>query len=77
MGPAFGEGGILGRWLKHLTSNGHAKHLNIYVLENGYAKVLFIVLEFTADAQRAEACWKETLGTRNAGSYDGLRVNSN
>lgn len=77
VGAAFGDGGVLGRWLKHLTSNGSAKHLNIYVLENGYANVLFTVLEFTDDVLRAESRWKETLGTRNAGAYDGLRLNSN
>jgi hypothetical protein len=77
VGSAYSEGGILGRWMKHLTSNGHAKHLNLYVLENGYASVLFTVLEFTESATAAEARWKETLGTRNAGPYDGLRLNSN
>lgn len=77
VGSAYSEGGILGRWMKHLTSNGHAKHLNLYVLENGYANVLFTVLEFTENATAAEARWKLTLGTRNAGPYDGLRLNSN
>lgn len=77
VGSAYSDGGILGRWLKHLTSNGHAKHLNLYVLENGYASVLFTVLEFTENATTAESRWKETLGTRNAGPYDGLRLNSN
>jgi|SRR6185369_3190781 len=77
VGSAYGDGGILGRWLRHLTSNGSAKHLNIYVLENGYANVLFTVLEFTDQATAAETRWKETLGTRNAGPYDGLRLNSN
>jgi hypothetical protein len=77
VGSAYGDGGILGRWLRHLTANGSAKHLNIYVLENGYAKVLFTVLEFTDDAIPAESRWKETLGTRNAGPYDGFRLNSN
>ena len=77
VGSASSDSGILGRWLKHLTSNGHAKHLNLYVLENGYAKVLFTVLEFTSDTLPAESRWKETLGTRNAGAYDALRLNSN
>ena len=79
VGSAYGTDGILGRWLSHLTSNGSAKHLNIYVLENGYANVLFAVLEFTDRDQAtiAESRWKETLGTRNVGSYDGFRLNSN
>lgn len=77
VGSAYSNGGILGRWMKHLTSNGHAKHLNLYVLENGYANILFTVLEFTESAVAAESRWKETLGTRNAGPYDGLRLNSN
>lgn len=79
VGSAYGPGGILGRWLSHLTSNGSAKHLNIYVLENGYANVLFTVLEFTdkEQATTVESRWKETLGTRNVGIYDGFRLNSN
>lgn len=79
VGSAYGGEGILGRWMRHLTSNGSAKHLNIYVLENGYANVLFTVLEFTDNDQATavESRWKETLGTRNAGTYDGLRLNSN
>jgi hypothetical protein len=77
VGSASSDSGILGRWLKHLTSNGHAKHLNLYVLENGYATVLFTVLEFTNNTLSAESRWKETLGTRNAGPYDALRLNSN
>ncbi len=79
VGSAYGTDGILGRWLAHLTSNGNAKHLNIFILENGYANVLFTVLEFTDkdQATTAESRWKETLGTRNVGIYDGLRLNSN
>lgn len=79
VGSAYGTDGILGRWLSHLTSNGSAKHLNIYVLENGYTNVRFTVLEFTDKdkATAAESRWKETLGTRNVGIYDGLRLNSN
>lgn len=77
VGAAYGDGGILGRWIRHLTANGSAKHLNIYVLENGYANVLFTVLEFTSEATAAESRWKEALGTRNAGPYDGFRLNSN
>lgn len=77
VGSAYGEEGILGRWLRHLSANGNAKHLNIYVLENGYAEMLFAVLEITDQALAAESRWKETLGTRNSGPYDGFRLNSN
>ncbi len=77
VGAGYGDGGILGRWMRHLSTNGSAKHLNIYVLENGYANVLFTVLEFTDQTINAESRWKETLGTRNAGPYDGFRLNSN
>lgn len=83
VGAAYGADGIFGRWLKHLSSNGHAKHLNLYVLENGYANVLFTVLEFTSEnlgsekVLEAEARWKETLGTRNTGAFDGIRLNNN
>lgn len=77
VGSASGDGGILGRWIRHLTSNGSAKHLNIYVLENGYANVMFTVLEFTENVLEAESRWKETLGSRNIGIYDGFRLNSN
>ena len=81
VGAAYGADGILGRWIRHLNANGSAKHLNIYVLENGYANVLFTVLEFTGEdrdqATAAESRWKETLGTRHAGRYDGCRLNSN
>lgn len=77
VGSAYGEGGILGRWIRHLTANGSAKHLNIFVLEHGYSSVLFTVLEFTDQATTVESRWKETLGTRNAGPYDGFRLNSN
>ncbi|WP_063656040.1 GIY-YIG nuclease family protein [Aliivibrio fischeri] len=79
VGSAYGCGGILGRWLKHLNSNGDAKHLNLYVLENGYNKLVFTVLEFTDDntAIKAESRWKQTLGTKNTGPYDGFRLNRN
>jgi len=77
VGSAYGDGGIIGRWIRHLTANGSAKHLNIYVHENGYANVLFTVLQFTDQATAAESRWKETLGTRNVGPYDGFRLNSN
>ena len=79
IGSAYGQGGILSRWLKHLTSNGNAKHLNLYVLDNGYSDVVFTVLEFTGadEALEAEKKWKNVLGTLNNGPYDGYRLNSN
>jgi hypothetical protein len=79
VGSAYGDCGILGRWLKHLNSNGDAKHLNLYVLENGYNNLVFSVLEFISseDALNAETCWKQTLGTKNTGLYDGVRLNRN
>ena len=71
IGSAYGQGGILSRWLKHLTSNGNAKHLSIYVLDNGYSDVVFTVLEFTgADEMEAEEVEKCT-HTQNNGPYDG------
>jgi hypothetical protein len=79
VGSAYGDGGLISRWLKHLTSNGDAKHLNLFVLENGYSHILFTVLEF-CDASAAttnEMRWKATLGTKHSGIYDGLRLNSN
>ena len=79
IGSAYGQGGILSRWLKHLTSNGNAKHLNLYVLDNGYSDVVFTVLEFTGadEALEAEKKWKNVLGTLNNGPYYGYRLNSN
>ncbi|MEZ5479075.1 MAG: GIY-YIG nuclease family protein [Thiolinea sp.] len=79
VGSAYSEGGILSRWLKHLNSNGDAKHLNLFVLENGYANIVFTVLEFTSKegALTSESRWKATLGTKNSGPYDSLRLNSN
>ncbi|NOQ36826.1 MAG: hypothetical protein GQ569_13180 [Methylococcaceae bacterium] len=79
VGSAYGEGGILARWTKHLTSNGHAKHLNLFVLENGYNNICFTVLELTKkdDVLDAESRWKFILGSKNAGAYDGFRLNSN
>ena len=77
VGSAYGEGGILGRWLKHLTSNGHAKHLNLFILENGYANIEFTVLEILDDPLENEQKWKSILGTKNTGPYDGLRLNNN
>ncbi|EJG0029212.1 GIY-YIG nuclease family protein [Vibrio alginolyticus] len=79
VGSAYGSGGIIGRWLKHLSSNGDAKHLNLYVLENGYNNLIFTVLEFTEGEQAlaAEQRGKRTLGSKNSGPYDGLRLNRN
>ena len=79
VGSAYSDGGILNRWLKHLNSNGDAKHLNLYVLENGYNNLVFTVLEFTSDhnALQTESRWKQTLGTKNIGPYDGVRLNKN
>ena len=79
VGSAYSVGGILSRWLKHLNSNGDAKHLNLYVLENGHNNLIFTVLEFTNDndALQTESRWKQTLGTKNTGPYDGIRLNKN
>ena len=80
VGSAYSDGGILSRWLKHLNSNGDAKHLNLYVLDNGYSQLVFTVLEFTEDGASAissETRWKQTLGTKNTGPYDGVRLNKN
>lgn len=79
VGSAYNEGGIFSRWMKHLKSNGDAKHLNLFVLENGYNNLVFTVLEFTTpeNSRAAEKRWKETLGTKNLARYDGLRLNKN
>lgn len=79
VGSAYSEGGLLARWLRHLTSNGNAKHLNFYVLDNGYNDIVFTVLEITLPeaARAAESRWKLTLGTNNDGPYDGYRLNCN
>jgi hypothetical protein len=79
VGAALGDGGFIARWVKHLGSNGNAKHLNFFVLENGYNDIVFSVLEITSpeSALAAEARWKSVLGTQNAGPYDGLRLNCN
>ncbi|WGX74991.1 hypothetical protein QJS64_12855 [Paraclostridium bifermentans] len=45
VGSAYGEGGIIARWMKHLNSNGDAQHLNLFILENGYNEIVFSVLE--------------------------------
>ncbi|MBC7929508.1 MAG: GIY-YIG nuclease family protein [Rubrivivax sp.] len=80
VGSAYGGGGIIGRWMKHLTSNGDAQHLNLFVLENGYNAVEFVVLEVCdseAAAREAEAKWKIALATNTSGVYDGCRLNRN
>jgi len=79
VGSAYSDGGILYRWLKHLKSNGDAKHLNLFILENGYSNVEFTVLEFTTKekALQNESRWKRTLGTVNTAFYDGNRLNNN
>lgn len=79
VGAAFGDGGFIARWIKHLGSNGNAKHLNFFVLENGYNNIVFAVLEITTPetALAAEARWKSILATQNLGPYDGLRLNCN
>lgn len=79
VGSAYGTGGLIGRWIKHLGSNGDAKHLNFYILENGYNNILFTVLEVTSSeaALAAESRWKATLGTNNAGPYNGKQLNCN
>lgn len=79
VGSAYSEGGILSRWLKHLNSNGDAKHLNLYVLENGYNNMFFTVLQFTnkEDAINSETLWKTILGSKNSDQYDQFRLNKN
>lgn len=79
VGSAYNDGGIFGRWMHHLRSNGDAKHLNFFILENGYNNVVFTVLEVTKSglALSAESRWKATLGTTNEGPYDGYRLNCN
>lgn len=79
VGAAYGEGGFLGRWLKHLNHNGNAKHLNLYVLENGYSNMIFTVLEICDPSlvMTKESQWKAALGSKNDGIYDGLRLNCN
>lgn len=79
VGSAYGEGGIISRWMKHLNSNGDAQHLNLFILENGYNEVVFAVLEFCDDKNiiQKENMWKNTLGTLNAGAYNGIQLNKN
>ncbi|PID05889.1 hypothetical protein CSV65_07815 [Sporosarcina sp. P31] len=80
VGSAYGGGGILGRWMKHLTSNGNAHHLNLFVLENGYNAIEFLVLELLddgADIMQREVMWKKTLATVNRGPYNSIQLNRN
>ena len=80
VGSAYGSGGILGRWMKHLTSNGNAHHLNLFVLENGYNAIEFLVLELhddVADIMQREVIWKKTLATVNRGPYNSIQLNRN
>lgn len=79
VGSAYGEGGIIARWMKHLNSNGDAQHLNLFILENGYNEIVFSVLEFydAEDIVQKESIWKNTLGTLNAGAYNGIQLNKN
>lgn len=81
IGSAYGENGIIGRWIDHLNSLGDAQHLNLFVLENGYNSVLFSVIEFldgsSSEIIRRESMWKKTLGTINYGPYNRLQLNNN
>ncbi|MEG1254413.1 GIY-YIG nuclease family protein [Clostridium sp.] len=79
IGSAYGEGGILARWMKHLVSNGDARHLNLFILEHGYNSVVFSVIEFYEgeDIIQRENKWKETLGTINYGPYNKVQLNNN
>jgi hypothetical protein len=79
VGSAYSDGGIIARWMRHLGSNGDAKHLNFFILENGYNDILFTVLEITTpeQARTSESRWKSTLGTNSLGPYDGYRLNCN
>lgn len=79
IGSAYGEEGVIGRWMRHLNSNGDAQHLNLFVLENGYNEIVFSVMEFYngEDIVKRENQWKNILGTLNAGSYNGIQLNKN
>lgn len=79
IGSAYGSDGIIGRWMKHLDSNGDARHLNLFVLENGYNEIVFSVIEFYHDADiiQRENQWKQILGTINYGPYNGIQLNNN
>lgn len=79
IGSAYGVDGIIGRWMKHLSSNGDAQHLNLFVLENGYNEIVFSVIEFCdyEDIIERETMWKQILGTVNYGPYNGIQLNNN
>lgn len=79
VGSAYGSNGIIGRWMKHLNSNGDAQYLNLFILENGYNEIVFSVLEFydEEDIIKRENMWKEILGTVNYGIYNGIQLNNN
>lgn len=79
VGSAYGEEGILGRWMKHLSTGGNAKHLKLWILENGYKDVVFTVLEFCTTKEQAlakESMWKAILGTQSV-AYNGTQLNAN
>lgn len=79
IGSAYGENGIIGRWMKHLDSNGDARHLNLFILENGYNEMVFSVIEFYSgdDIIKRESMWKQILGTVNSGPYNAIQLNNN
>lgn len=79
IGSAYGVDGIIGRWMKHLNSNGDAQHLNLFILENGYNEIVFSVIEFYEDEDiiKRENMWKQILGTINHGPYNGIQLNNN
>jgi hypothetical protein len=79
IGSAYGSDGIIGRWMKHLNSNGDAQHLNLFVLEKGYNEIIFSVIEFYdgVDIIQKENIWKQILGTVNFGPYNGKQLNNN
>lgn len=70
---------FIGRWMKYLESNGNAKYLNLFVLENGYNEILFLVIEFYDGDEilRRENMWKSILGTVNYNAYKGVQLNNN
>lgn len=79
IGSAYGGDGIIGRWMKHLSSNGDAQHLSLFILENGYNELIFSVIEFCdrEDIIQRENMWKQILGTINYGPYNGIQLNNN
>lgn len=82
VGSAYGVGGIIDRWKKHLERGGDAKFLSWYILENGYVSVEFVVLEFMAEEASPEEVigkenvWKRILSTKSF-SYNGTQLNNN